>query len=84
MPGINISGNIVNNLRYADDTVLIADNEQDLQNIVDTIHRQSKEFGLDMNVKKTKTMVYLVRQKYHGWASLSTTTYWSKSKNSLT
>ena len=31
MPGINISGNIVNNLRYADDTVLIADNEQDLQ-----------------------------------------------------
>ena len=57
MPGINISGNIVNNLRYADDTVLIADNEQDLQNIVDTIHRQSKEFGLDMNVKKTKTMV---------------------------
>ena len=57
MRGINISGNIVNNLRYADDTVLIADNEQDLQNIVDTIHRQSKEFGLDMNVKKTKTMV---------------------------
>ena len=57
MPGINISGNIVNNLRYADDSVLIADNEQDLQNIVDTIHRQSKEFGLDMNVKKTKTMV---------------------------
>ena len=57
MPGINISGNIVNNLRYADDTVLIADNEQDLQNIVDTIHRQSKEFGLDMNVKKTKAMV---------------------------
>ena len=37
MPGMNISGNIVNNLRYADDTVLIADNEQDLQNIVDTI-----------------------------------------------
>ena len=37
--------------------MLIADNEQDLQNIVDTIHRQSKEFGLDMNVKKTKTMV---------------------------
>ena len=57
MPGINISGNIVNNLRYADDTALIADNEQDLQNIVDTIHRQSKEFGLDMNIKKTKTMV---------------------------
>ena len=57
MPGINISGNIVNNLRYADDTVLFADNEQDFQNIVDTIHRQSKEFGLDINVKKTKTMV---------------------------
>ena len=52
MPGINISGNIVNKIRYANDTVLIADNEQHLQNIVDTIHRQSKELGLDMNVKK--------------------------------
>ena len=49
MPGISISGNIVNNLRYEDDTVLIADNEQDLQNIVDTIHRQSKECEKDQN-----------------------------------
>ena len=45
------------NLQIVRRSPLIADNEQDLQNIVDTIHRQSKEFGLDMNVKKTKTMV---------------------------
>ena len=55
IPGINISGNMVNNPRYADDTVLIADNEQDLKNIfVDTRHCRSKEFGLDMNVKRPK------------------------------
>ena len=57
MPGINISGTMINNLRYADDTVLLANNEQDLQTIVDAIHHHSMEFGLDMNVKKTKTMV---------------------------
>ena len=45
MPGSNISGNTVNNMRYMDDTVLIAENEQYLQNIVGTTDRQSKDNG---------------------------------------
>ena len=44
--------------RYADDTVLIAETEQDLQAIVDIVKTESEKFGLLMNVKKTKTMLF--------------------------
>ena len=47
----------VNNLRYADDTVNIADDPQNLQEIVNKVKAESSRAGLDMNVKKTKTMV---------------------------
>ena len=57
MKGIAIGGHNINNLRYADDTVLLAENEQDLQHLLDKIKDKSTEFGLDMNIKKTKTMV---------------------------
>ena len=57
MSGLKINGETINNLRYADDTVLLAENEDDLQNLVSTIEIQSEKFGLLMNVKKTKAMV---------------------------
>ena len=57
LEGICIHGTNVNNLRYADDTALIADNPQHLQKIVDKVKTESSSAGLDMNVKKTKTMV---------------------------
>ena len=57
MPGLNICGQIINNIRYADDTVLLADNEQELQNLIEQINNRSKMFGLDINIEKTKTMV---------------------------
>ena len=47
----------ITNLRYADDTVLLAETEEDLQKIVDQVKRESESFGLLMNAKKTKTMV---------------------------
>ena len=47
----------VNNLRYADDTALIADDPKNLQEIVNKVKAESSRGGLDMNVKKTKTMV---------------------------
>lgn len=55
--GINIGGHNINNIRYADDTVLLAENENDLQILLNTIQVKSTQYGLDMNVKKTKTMV---------------------------
>ena len=55
--GVSIGGKRMSNLRYADDTALTADSESDLQNIVDKVNGVGKEFGMKMNVKKTKTMV---------------------------
>ena len=49
-------GNI-NNFRYADDTALVADNEEKLQKIVNKVKEQSENLGLYMNVSKTKTMM---------------------------
>ena len=47
----------INNLRYADDTALIATDHNDLQEIATKVKEESSKAGLDMNVKKTKTMV---------------------------
>ena len=57
LKGINIHGQNINNLRYADDTALIATDENDLQKIVDQVKEESSKAGLEMNVKKTMTMV---------------------------
>lgn len=48
---------IINNLRYADDTVLIANNQQDLQLLMDKVVNSCEEYGLKLNVKKTKYMI---------------------------
>ena len=47
----------MNNLRYADDTVLIAQSQDDLQAIVNTLDRSSQKYGMEINIKKTKVMV---------------------------
>ncbi len=47
----------INNLRYADDTALISDNIEDLQNLVNTIKDAGMQCGLVINVKKTEFMV---------------------------
>ena len=55
--GVCIGGRCLNNLRYADDTALLADSSQNLQNLMDAVKEGSEEKGLSMNVRKTKTMV---------------------------
>ena len=57
MPGISIGGHNVNNLRYADDTVLIAEDEEHLQTLLDVIVKESEKLGLSLNSRKTETMV---------------------------
>ena len=44
-------------MRYADDTALLADTNQNLQHLMDTARKGSEDMGLGMNVKTTKTMV---------------------------
>jgi hypothetical protein len=56
--GIKINGISIDNIRYADDTVLIASNAQELQNIINAVVHHSEMFGLHLNVSKTKTLVF--------------------------
>ena len=57
MKGINIRRHNINNLHYMDDIVLLAENETDLQLILNVKKDKNREFWLDMSMKKTKTMV---------------------------
>lgn len=55
--GIRVNGIRLNNLRYADDAVLLAENMQDLQGMLNDVITASEEYGLTLNVKKTKYMI---------------------------
>ena len=55
--GIRIGGTTINNLRYADDTVLLAETEEDLQEILNEVNRIGKTLDMKMNAKKTNTML---------------------------
>jgi len=57
LSGCIIGGENINNLRYADDTELLAESESVIQSIVDVVRQNSEEKGLSMNVRKTKTMM---------------------------
>ena len=53
--GINAGGNI-NNLRYADDTTLMAENEEELKSLLMKVKEESDKVGLKLNIQKTKIM----------------------------
>ena len=54
--GIKIAGKNVNNLRYADDTTLMAESEEELKSFLMKVKEESEEFGLKLNIQKTKIM----------------------------
>ena len=54
--GIKIAGRNINNLRYADNTTLMAENEEDLNSFLMKVKEQSENVGLKLNVQKTKIM----------------------------
>ena len=55
--GIIVNGTPINNIRYADDTAIIADNANDLQTLLNTVNEASQQRGLKINTGKTKFMV---------------------------
>jgi len=63
--GIRIGGRKINNLRYADDTTLLAANITDLQNLILKVKNSSEEAGLFLNVKKTKIMTTAGLQRFN-------------------
>ena len=54
--GIKIAGRNINNLRYADDTTLMAESEEELKSLLMTVREESEKVGLKLNIHKTKIM----------------------------
>ena len=54
--GIKIAGRNINNLRYADDTILIAESEEELKSLLMKVKEESEKIGLKLNIQKAKIM----------------------------
>ena len=54
--GIKIAGRNINNLRYADDTILMAESEGELKSLLMKLKEESEKVGLKVNIWKTKVM----------------------------
>ena len=54
--GIKIAGRNINNTRYADDTTLLAESEEELKSLLMKVKEESEKAGLKLNIEKTKAM----------------------------
>ena len=54
--GIKIAGRNINNLRYADDTTLMAESKEELNSLLMKVKEESEKVGLKLNIQKTKTV----------------------------
>ena len=54
--GIKIAKRIINNLRYADDTILMAESKEELKSLLMRVKEESEKAGLKLNIQKTKVM----------------------------
>ena len=54
--GIKIAGRNINNLRYADDTTLMSESEEELKSLLMTVKEESEKVGLKLTIQKTKIM----------------------------
>ena len=61
--GIKIAGRNINNLRYADDTTLMAESEEELKTLLMKVKEESEKVGLKLNIQKTKIITLYARQQ---------------------
>ena len=72
-PGIKTSGRNINNLRYADDTTLMAKSEEELKSLLTTEKEQNEKVGLKLNIQKTKIMASGPITSWQiGWETMET------------
>ena len=73
--GIKIARRNINNLRYADDTTLMAESEEELKNLLIKVKEESEKADLKLNIKKTKTMACSPITSWQiGWETMETVT----------
>ena len=58
--GINTAGRNINNLRYADDTILMAESEEEFKSLLMKVKEESEKAGLKLNIQKMKIMGHAV------------------------
>ena len=56
--GITVVGRNINNLRYADDTTLMAESKEELKSLLIKVTEESEKVGLKLNIQKTKIMAF--------------------------
>ena len=56
--GIKIAGRNINNLRYADDTILMEESEEELKSLLMKVKEESDKVGLKLNIQKSKIMAF--------------------------
>ena len=75
--GIKIAGRNINNLRYADDSTFMAENEEELKNLLMKVKVESEKAGLKLNIQKTKIMApgpissWQIEKQGKQWQTLS-------------
>ena len=68
--GIKIAGRNINNLRYADDTTIMAENEEELKNLLVKVKEEREKAGLKLNIQKSKIMASAPITSWHPVPSL--------------
>ena len=63
--GIKIAGRNINNLRYADDTTLMAESAEELKSLLMKVKEESEKVGLKLNIQKTKIMAFSPTTSWH-------------------
>ena len=61
---IKIAGRNINNLRYADDTTLMTESEEELKSLLMKVKEESEKFGLKFNIQKTKMMAHFMTNRW--------------------
>ena len=80
--GIKIAGRNINNLRYADDTTLMAEIEEELKSLLMKVKEESEKVGLKLNIQKTKIMASIQSHHFMGnrwgnWKQCQTLFFWA-------
>ena len=74
--GMKIAGRNINNLRYADDTTLLAESEEELKSLLMKVKEESENVGLKLNIQKTKIMASGIQSHHfmvNRWGKSGTT-----------
>ena len=80
--GIKIAGRNINNLRYADDTTLMAESEEELKSLLMKVKEESAKVGLKLNIQKTKIMASGPITSWEiDWETVSDFIFWGVPKS---